>query len=369
MATNAKHIIPAMATHPGSVLKSELRERCIKQKDFARAIGMPASNLSEIIKGKRHVTEAIAMKLEQALGIPFQTWMNLQNRYHYVTRQRQELDAAEASASEQEQSIAQRVNLPAVYKHFGINENLAAKRISMLHSALGPSLDLLDEREAKVVGYFRRSEKLRIDDRNMLTWLLLAWCEAEKAELSAPYRTENCLTAAGEIARAANDGKLSLDLVQTILNRNSIVFCRVPKLDATPVDAYSFMAGEHPAIVVTCRHNDADKLAFDVLHELGHIRLHLQSGKSYISVESDYSSLSPEEREANEFANNALIPPKTWKSMMSAGAKNLSPHIVARALADEAKRHGISPSIAVARYKHETKCYNIRGFRSAKITQ
>ncbi len=66
METNAKNIIPVNATHPGSVLKCELQERGIKQKDFARAIGMAAPNLSELIKGKRHVTEAIAIKLEEA---------------------------------------------------------------------------------------------------------------------------------------------------------------------------------------------------------------------------------------------------------------------------------------------------------------
>lgn len=91
MATNAKEIIPAHATHPGSVLKSELQARGIKQKDFARIIGMPAPNLSELIRGKRHITESIAIKLESALGIPFQTWMNLQNRYHYVMKRREEL--------------------------------------------------------------------------------------------------------------------------------------------------------------------------------------------------------------------------------------------------------------------------------------
>lgn len=84
METNAKNIIPAVATHPGTILKKELKARGIRQKDFAAAIGMPAPNLSELIKGKRNVTEAIAIKLEDALGIPFQNWMNLQNRYYYT---------------------------------------------------------------------------------------------------------------------------------------------------------------------------------------------------------------------------------------------------------------------------------------------
>lgn len=83
---NAKDIIPVRATHPGTVLNNELRERGIKQKDFAKALGMAAPNLSELIKGKRNITEAIAIKLEKALGISFHTWINLQSRYNYMIK-------------------------------------------------------------------------------------------------------------------------------------------------------------------------------------------------------------------------------------------------------------------------------------------
>lgn len=84
METNAKNIIPAVTTHPGSILKKELKARGIRQNDLAEAIGMPSHELSELIKGERNITEAIAMKLEQALHIPRQSWMNLQNRYFWV---------------------------------------------------------------------------------------------------------------------------------------------------------------------------------------------------------------------------------------------------------------------------------------------
>ena len=100
MKTNAKDIISVVATHPGNVLKSELQARGITQKDFAKTLGMPAPNLNELIKGKRNITKDIAIKLEGALGIPFQTWMNLQTRYYYVSKRRQELSEEDAVAVE-----------------------------------------------------------------------------------------------------------------------------------------------------------------------------------------------------------------------------------------------------------------------------
>ena len=66
MAT--KNEAPAlMAIHPGSILKEELAERGISQKNFAKSIEMQPSHLSEIIKGKRSITKQVADKLEEVL--------------------------------------------------------------------------------------------------------------------------------------------------------------------------------------------------------------------------------------------------------------------------------------------------------------
>ena len=77
MATRSNRLVPARAIHPGEILREELRERGVKQKDFAQAIGVQATHLNEFIKGKRNLNEDLAMKLESQLGIPFKTWMSL----------------------------------------------------------------------------------------------------------------------------------------------------------------------------------------------------------------------------------------------------------------------------------------------------
>lgn len=69
------------AVHPGEILQAELKERKIKQKDFARSIGMQPSHLSALIHGVRSVTPAIAAKLEKGLGVPASLWNNLQTKY------------------------------------------------------------------------------------------------------------------------------------------------------------------------------------------------------------------------------------------------------------------------------------------------
>lgn len=83
METRNSRLAPARAVHPGEILREELRERGITQKDFARAIGMQATHLSEFINGRRNLNEDLAMRLEARLGIPFKTWMSLRSGYIY----------------------------------------------------------------------------------------------------------------------------------------------------------------------------------------------------------------------------------------------------------------------------------------------
>lgn len=83
MATNNNRLTSNRAIHPGEILREELKERGIKQKDFAKAIGWQATHLNEFIKGKRNLNEDLAMRLESQLGIPFKTWMSLHSGYIY----------------------------------------------------------------------------------------------------------------------------------------------------------------------------------------------------------------------------------------------------------------------------------------------
>lgn len=81
MATANNRLVPARAIHPGEILCEELQERGIKQKEFAQMIGVQEAYLSEFVECTRNLDEALAMKLEQHLGIPYKTWMNLHKGY------------------------------------------------------------------------------------------------------------------------------------------------------------------------------------------------------------------------------------------------------------------------------------------------
>ena len=89
---NKKEIIPFVATHPGEMIKDELKERGMTQKQLALETGIKPSVLSETINGKRSVSLNVAVALEKALGIPADIWMNLQTQYDLDTSKIAERD-------------------------------------------------------------------------------------------------------------------------------------------------------------------------------------------------------------------------------------------------------------------------------------
>ena len=76
---------PLIATHPGELIKDELKERNMTQKELSELTGIKPSVLSETINGKRSVSLSVAMALEKAMGIPTEVWMNLQTQYDIDT--------------------------------------------------------------------------------------------------------------------------------------------------------------------------------------------------------------------------------------------------------------------------------------------
>lgn len=75
--------------HPGEILADELQARNILKKDFAAQIGLQPSHLSDLIKGKRHVSAKLALKLEQYLQINAAYWLRVQMSYDLFTAKKE----------------------------------------------------------------------------------------------------------------------------------------------------------------------------------------------------------------------------------------------------------------------------------------
>lgn len=75
------NIVPFAAVHPGELIRDELKERDMTQKQLAEIIGMPAPVLNDIIKGRRNINTETAILLQDVFGIEARLWLSLQNQY------------------------------------------------------------------------------------------------------------------------------------------------------------------------------------------------------------------------------------------------------------------------------------------------
>lgn len=67
--------------HPGIVLERELKKRSIKQCPFALSIAEHPQSFNAIIKGKRSLSTALALKIEKGLCLDEGTFVMLQAYY------------------------------------------------------------------------------------------------------------------------------------------------------------------------------------------------------------------------------------------------------------------------------------------------
>ena len=69
------------AVHPGEVLKDELEELGVTPTAFARQINVPPNRVSQIIAGKRSVTNDTTLRFGDWFGVEPQLWLNLQAQF------------------------------------------------------------------------------------------------------------------------------------------------------------------------------------------------------------------------------------------------------------------------------------------------
>lgn len=82
-------LVSNLAIHPGELLGEEIEFIGITQPELAERMGVSVHVVSEIIQGKRDITNEVAVKLEEVLGSPAHIWVNSQARYDFTKARKQ----------------------------------------------------------------------------------------------------------------------------------------------------------------------------------------------------------------------------------------------------------------------------------------
>lgn len=350
---------------PGFKLKAELRARKITQRSFAEKIGMRPSHLSDVISGKRAITEQLAIKLAALLDIPVHVWLELQAKFEYEKIINNLVNSDETDADNLLAEYNELYDLKTIFKYTGYTKKTITERLDFCRNVLQFNSPNVQKRA--IQGYFHKSEKTGLDERMIATWSVLAIYEASIAPVPiGVFNKEKCDELAETLSEIFNDNHHTINRITRVFSEYGIKFCIVHKLPHASIDGFSFYNNGYPCVVVTQRFDRIDNLAFAVLHEVGHLKLHLTTngiGKITL-VDPDLEQLARDEQQANEYAANALIPEELWEKQPSI---ILNPRVIQARFIKWAKTINKNKWIVLGRASHETNIYMFKSDETRKI--
>ena len=368
MGANPSHPM----TPPGASIKEALKERKVSQKDFAKAIGISASHLSEILNGGRKISLSFAEATEELLGISSRMLLDMQLAYDIVSAGLESGSACNAEADTMLREIDQIVNVSILLKGHIKGRASGAEKLTALKEIYGIEFpkDLGASFSHLANKCFRKSAKTGLNERMIATWVVKAQAEALSWTPAGKFN----LTSKEDVCRGAvkllheNIGD-TYEKLRLFFSKYGIVLSKVSKLEHASIDGYSFVKDGIPYIVITGRYNRIDNLAFTVMHELGHIFLgHTTEAEHQLNIDTKSFSDEieyPQESAADSFASNWLIPEDCWKI---APMVTMNPFVIQNKYTAWARKNNLNKWIVLGRLSHETGIYRFTSDESRYIS-
>lgn len=350
-------LTPAFLIHPGEILIDELNARDISQIEFAKTLDLPRSQLNEYIKGKRDFTTDLCLLVARALGMDESIWLKLKQNYE-VDRIKMDQKSAQKLKDLAEWAYLDQ-HLPKKFlKAEGIVTDDKAETLRSLRKIY--DVDHLSAVERKFEeqphAYHRKSQKANVDQYALFTWEILVRQKAENLKVEA-FHSHSQAEVLAQLKTIFRENKNAFKKSAALLAQNGIKLIHQPKPDKCAVDGVSFWSQGNPAIGLSLRYMRIDNLAFTLMHELGHVYLHLANNQdqSFIDVADENGSYghSPKEVEADTFAQDSLISPKAWADFEIKYFKPMDTDFIA--FADQ---YNVHPAIPFGRF-----CYKLKQFK------
>lgn len=335
--------VPIPPPDPISAIKFRMEQAGLTQRDLIPILGSRAK-VSEVLSGTRDITMKMARALHANLGIPAESL--LQDPSVLQTDHSRNIDWSKFPLRE----MAKRKWIQGTEPLKDYAEELLAPLVNQAGGMefVGQSL-------------FRRTTR---PGQNTSTdpYALTAWClvvvasamaRGSRGQYSPGIVTPEFLRHVAELSRHA-DGPVQ---AQRFLRTHGIGMEVVQHLPRTYLDGAAIrMSDGSPVVGLTLRYDRIDGFWFTLLHELAHVGLHLDVLPEAAVYADDHdlkatdNFQSTEERDADDWARNALIPPSIAQGI---DYETTSVNDVFR-LSDLANVH---PAVVAGRVRYETGNY------------
>lgn len=201
-----------------------------------------------------------------------------------------------------------------------------------------------------------------MDQYALLVWRICVLKKARTLKPVAQYKegviTDEWLRDLAKLSRFDKGPHLA----QEFLADNGISLIIEPHYKKTYLDGAAMLDDRTPIVALTLRHDRLDNFWFALMHELVHVRKHLNGSHVFIADNlDDKTRSSREEHEADQGARDALIPATEWQK---SAVKTVHSLENATALADKLRIH---PAIVAGRVRFESDNWRLlNGLLGAK---
>lgn len=338
---NKNDFMPDYLVAPGEVLEFELELRGMKQQELAKRTGLTPKHIGALVNGKSAITPETAIKLERAIGMPAQFWLNLESLY-------QEALARDAEEQVLTRSLdwLKRIPVTAMSKLGWLEKHSSPKEqlVEVLRFFGIASMDQWDDMWPNLTVAYRQHDHHEISPESVSAWLRQGEIEAAKISCQA-YERATFRRALDEIRSLT---MTTPDVFQTRMRalcaEAGVAVVFVPSLPKTAVSGATRWLSPNKALIqLSLRYKTDDHLWFTFFHEAGHILLH---GKKELFLEGANGLDPDKEHEANAFAENELIPKKALEAFTK------SNRLTKVSITEFATAHKIAPGIVVGHLQH-----------------
>ena len=332
---NAKELQDVQVKTPGRKIREELLSRGMLQKEFAVRMGITEKHLSKLINGEVLLTANVASRLATVLGIPASVWSALEAEY------RESLLRAQAEEElEKDVAMAQCFPYAEMAKLGWIPETRSAKEKARNLRNFFEVVELSLLENWQLTGFAGKALSVRDDDD--LT--LMAWMQAAKKKArevpSRPFNPKGLAELMQEIPKWTTErSSVYLQKLESELAQMGIVTVFLPRLRGLTIQSATFPSGNRIVIAFTEKKMDDNEFWTRLFHEFGHVILG--------HVWQEEGTVEQDERDANLWARNTLLPRKEFDAFRHAGK------YTEQSIVSFASRQGIAPGILVGRLQYE----------------
>ncbi|MGD1817497.1 MAG: helix-turn-helix domain-containing protein [Pleomorphochaeta sp.] len=327
----------------GHIIKDYLEENNITQKELANRTGMSEKHISNVLRGKKPLTNDFALKIEKVIpSIKADYWMNYESKYQLdLLRQKEKYSLENQDLIK----LSKRFRFKEIFKD--LNLSVKEQAIEMLKLLKISSFDLFDKNYGNLCVDFMEDGG---DKEAIAIWLNLCENEIEIQNddiLDIMYKKENLIN---------NIYKFKLLLLNDVNNERSLVSCRklfnnlgiyfvVYEANTNcKVRGCLTSYNNHPAIYISRRGKKPSYIWFAIFHEISHLILHYSKNETNIISDID---ITIKESDANIYSRNLLIKENEYLNFIKRNKFDKE------SIINFAGKNDIPPSFVVDFLKHD----------------